>query len=315
MARSPRRTAPRARPWDSEQVRRVATPVARVVAGVAVLATLCVAAAKLAEAARRDPRFLVDPAAVVGEEAPHWLPSNLARAIRDELATATPVNIFDPEFAARLRGEVMRVCPWVADVRRIERLFPSRARVELVVRQPAAAVDVGPDRYLIDGAARVLHREPKKDASRFTWLRVLPILGADVGTPPALGSAFEDPDVLAAAQVAAELQQLTDDAAAPLWGLDLVALDVSLRDPMNPRSEGEVYLLAKSGVLVRWGRAAASEHFGLLDPPVEKKLRHLRQLLDRFPRLEGLEEARLNFDGPYYRRPQGGAYEYLRDDP
>ncbi len=298
--------------WDPVKLRKVVTPIARVAAGVVVLVSLGLVAARLSEVGRNDARFLVVPSQLVAERLPRWMPPTVRDVIHERVSALAPLSIFDARFAERLSEGLRGATPWIADVREVERLYPNRARVELVLRQPVAQVDVGGRRVVLDGEGTVLHDESRAAPTRFE-VPVYPVLGAEPRTAPRVGDAFPDAEVVAAALAAAELRTIGEPWAATVREIDPTALEVRCSIRGSVAAPGEVHVRTGSGVLVEWGRARASSRHGADELPVDRKIRHLQRILRKYPGLKGLEEVRLNFHDPYYR-PVGGSLEFLRED-
>ncbi|MBI4879163.1 MAG: hypothetical protein HY812_05820 [Planctomycetes bacterium] len=294
---------------EAQRWRRAATPAARVLASVVVLSCLALGARHLAGIAREDTRFVVDPARIVAETGPPWLPKPVVDIIRVDLGRSESVSIFAPDFAVRMAGALGRVSPWIAGVCGVERLFPNRARVELVLRKPLVAIETGATRYLVDETGFVVHAEPRDADSSFAY-PILPVNGLVLAHPPLVGRLAEDPEVISAAQVAAEILALREPGARLIRETAPVALEVRSSVQGAIVARGEVHLRTASGALVEWGRARRSKDFGMNDIPVETKIEHLRRILEIFPNLAGLEEARLNFEYPHYR-PVGGSLLFL----
>ncbi len=296
--------------WDAAHLRALTTPVARALAGGIVLVSLGLIADRLAEVAQGSSRFQVDPACVLEERSPSWLPESIGHEIRVALQAAPPVSLFAPDFGGRLRDAVKSATPWIGTVERVERIFPNRARVDLTLRRPVVAIEHEGHRYLLDGSGRVLHREPRSQPTSFRF-PVYPVFGVRAGAPT-VGAVSDDREVLAAVRVAEELRALPSAHRDLVRQIEPVALEVRRSIRGSVAAAGEVHIRTASGVLVEWGRARSGA-LGLADVPVDRKIEHLARIMKVYPRLAGLEEARLNFDVPHYR-PIGGALQFLEAD-
>ena len=310
--------SPRARSkssFDRERLRAVATPVARVVSGVIVLGCLGAAADHLAAVAKEHPRFSVDPVAVADEAMPDWVPAPIADEMRSRLASIEPIPIFDGDFSGRLRTAVATSCAWVEAVPRVERVFPNRALLEIELRRPTVAVDHAGRRYLIDDHGRVLHEESSLRPTGFPF-PVWVVGGARSSRTPQVGQPFPDAEVDLAVMTARELGGLPESWRGVLEAADIVGIEVRGEEQLAEIHPGEVLLRsAASRAVIRWGRPAGyrnadGDAVGLLERPVGQKVTHLRQVLERYPRLVGLDLVRLDLDQPMFR-VQGGEIEYL----
>lgn len=298
-----------------ERTRRALTGIMRVIAAALVLACLATTASRLAARAKERPRFLVDPALVMQDTLPGWVPAEVAAAIAARLSVMPTVPIFAPDFASRLRAAVLASSAWVDAVPKIEPVFPNRARLDLVLRQPVAAIDIDDRRYLLDPTGAVLHEESTFRPSEFPF-PVWRVLGAQPARTPRLGDPFPDPRVADAVGVAVELTTLPSDLELALRDARIVAIQIRPEVTVAGLYPGEVLLrAADSDAVVRYGRAAsyrttAGDAVGLLEKPTAQKITHLKQITELFPGLRGLEEARLDYDRPMYR-PVGAGLQQL----
>ena len=306
-----RRTTGAGKGWISGLGRGSGTPFVRVLVSLVVLLCFGLIAAHLSGVARLDRHFLVNPAAVLDENRPIWMTEEAHQDLRSLLQEIEPISIFASDFSEKLSASLLAASPWIGDVRHVERVFPNRVRVELELRRPVVSIDRGPNRFLLDREARVIHRESRDKAMEFR-LAVLPVVNSVPRNEPRLGRIFPDPEVLAAVQVAQEISQLNERNSLLVRRIRPVAYEIRRSVQGAVAAPGEVHLRTAAGVFVEWGRAQESQQFGLNDPLPEQKVRNLERILDAFPDLVGLEEARLNFDLPHYRQI-GGPLTFLKD--
>lgn len=262
-------------------------------------------------AAARE-RFRLRPSLLVEEEAassvPQWVRARIEQAVR----SLPEMGMFRPDFERTLARAVEEASPWISAVRRVEKLYPNRARVALEVRFPRFWFDVGTERVFVDEDGLVLDRVPVDRAPKFP---VAPwrIEGVRCPAPPEPGRPLGDPEFAEAAAVVAELDALDGADAALIRAVEPVAVVLRAGAGDERPSPGVVHLRALCGTLVEWGRASTGR-FGPSEIPIRTKLRHLAAVLRRYEGLQGLEEVRLNFGVPYVR-PAGGTLEFLPSDP
>jgi len=283
--------------------------VVRIFTGFAVLVFLGVIAHQLAGVAMTHPRFQVRSDTLVSEITPRWLPDSLAQQLREDLRGLPTVSIFDPALESKLVAGLSQ-SPWVGEVRRIERIFPDRVRVDLSLRRPVAACNVGEVRVLLDEDGRALARESVRKPTAFPY-DVLHIEGVKLDQPPAAGDLCGQEGVRAGVLAAAELL-----AHESLWrdrvpDVRVRAVDVARRGRTEAAPDGEVFLRTRSQVLIRWGRPAKAETYGILEPPVAAKIDNLARVNELYPGLRGLDEVWVGFDQPSYRPMVVGK----KDDP
>lgn len=299
---------------DRERAVALATPIVRVLAGVLVCACLGALSWALAVRAMHSERFQIDPAALVGEGLPDWLPSAVAAEIGREVRSLPPHSIFDPDLAESLGGEVQRVSPWIRGVRDFERVFPNQARFALELERPLLTIEHGSKRYLVAADGRVLHSHPADQGLAFPFL-VLDVVGVRLGATPAVGRSLDDPLVRLAAKTALEISTLPEPHASIFASIDPVALDLDVAKSSAEYGKDEVFLRVRdNAVLIRFGRPRDSS-YGALENPITKKIEFLAQILAIYPKLRGLAEVRLDSNAPYYRElGLDKAWQYLEPE-
>lgn len=319
MAKTKGRKTQPSNPVDWVRVRAVATPVMRVVSSLVVIYCLGHAAAHLAREGRQEARFLVNPGSIAGDDVP-GMPESVRADLRRRLSEQDPISIFDPSFDDQIRAAIVAASPWIDDVTRVEKIYPNRARVDMIWRKPVAAIAMGGRRYLLDAQSRVLHEESEFQASTFPFV-VFPIFGAQAQHVPALGKRFPDAEVENAVNVALEMRSLSPayreamDAARP------VALYIRGMSGITGTHPGEVCIRSEAGAILRWGRPAvfrkedgSTQEWGILEPSPEKKVTHLAQIMEAVPGLRGLAEARLDWDRPWYKETGGRVNASMESD-
>ncbi|MFH0946475.1 MAG: hypothetical protein V2A76_14865 [Planctomycetota bacterium] len=305
-----RRTTGAGRGWISGISRGSAVPLVRVLVAILVLISFGLIAAHLSGVARLDRHFLVNPATVLDENRPVWMSEKAHQQLRTVLQEIEPISIFAADFSEKVSTSLRAASPWIGEVRHVERVFPNRVRVEFELRRPVVSIEWGPKRLLLDKEARIIHQESLSEAMEFR-LPILPVVGSRPRREPQLGRIFPDPEVLEAVKVASEIQALDERNSLVVRRIRPVAYEIRRSVQGAVAAAGEVHLRTAAGVFVEWGRAQSAT-FGLNDLLPSRKVRHLERILEVFPDLVGLEEARLNFDLPHYRQI-GGPLTFLKD--
>lgn len=313
MARNQRKavSVPRV---DRERVIAVATPLVRIVAGILVCACLGALSWALYVRAMRSERFRIDPAALVGEGLPDWLPTAVAAEIGREVKSLPEHSIFEPGLAESLGGEIQRVSPWIRGVRDFERIFPNQARLALELERPVLTIEHLSKRYLIAANGRVLYSHSAEQALAFPFL-VLDVAGIKLRSAPAVGGVLTDPNVRLAARAAVELSSLQEPYASILASIDPVQLDLDVAKTSAEYGKDEIFLRVRDNtVLIRFGRPRESD-LGALENSVTRKLEFLKQILVIYPKLRGLADVRLDSNAPYYRElGLDKAWQYLEPE-
>ncbi len=295
-------------------------PAVRAIAGALVLAVAALVATQLSRVAQASDRFVMFPSAVTEEIPPRALPADVTDAIIADLAHSPGLSLFDDRFAEKLRAQLRDASPWVLDVTRIERIFPNRARVDLLLRTPLVSIESRDTRLVLDAECRVLRIEPLVGRLSFD-APVLRIKGLTGPIEPGPDQTLAHlPDVRAAVLVAEEFRALPEHEKAQLFAIQPVALDVSRERNGERVEDGQVWIETANGVRVFWGRAQEwrdknDSARGLTEVHPLLKVRNLARVLQVYPGLVGLEEVKLELDRPFFR-PYGGArVPLLESDP
>ena len=148
--------------------------------------------------------------------------------------------------------------PWVADIRRVQKDFPSYIYLDIVYRTPAAMVKVGDGLYPIDEAGIVL---PPQNFTRDEALRYPIITNVRSVPSGANGTPFGDPVVHGAARLARALTPI-DQPGESVWNrFDLAEIRVPrMQSPDEPIDDLIFELGTNSGSTIVWGRAPGIAH-------------------------------------------------------
>jgi hypothetical protein len=227
--------------------------------------------------ARDAELFRVDPSRIELSALPDWAPGRLAGELR-ALVAMEPRSIFDATLRDDVRASLLRHS-WVREVRDVRRLLPNRLGVELVLRPPAAVVEVGAWRLTIDHEGHVLDDVASRAPPDLPQIR-----GDKVSIPgiPEVGGRFRCQAVQDGLAVADELRR---SAGHPFFRYAAVeAIDVR---NVGAACSSEILLLLRCGAVVEWGSAGTGS-LGPLELPASHKLDNLLLVHDRNPGLVGV---------------------------
>src|SRR5262245_53687628 len=211
-----------------------------------------------------------------------WIRTDIkTQALRDSGLTGTLSVLDDWDTLSRRVKDAFEFHPWVASVKHIERRLPSSLEVELVYRQPIAAVessDPGGVMYLpIDEHAVRLPEGDLSEAERRRLPRISGITGR-----PLVGDRWDDPRVIGGAKLAAQL--------ADVWQkLRLVEIIADLQS--SPRDEKPRYrfdMITSGGTRIVWGMTPGDEVTTGESPFVTKRQR-LIDYATQFGKLESID--------------------------
>lgn len=278
--------------WQSRGVRRVA--------GLTAGALVCAGAAWLMQSnMSEDARYQVDPGRIQLEAQPEWAKGDLAASVkheieselRAELAMLEMADAFTPELMEEVAAK-LRQNPWVHDVVKLERRFPTsaepNARLHAIVdiRTPALMVERADCYVLVDSAQNVLPLSVPRDAlegfcAQLTSpLRV--VRGVD-GTAPEPGSVWQNEQLSAALSMERVLRQSQIDQSMVIEAMELVGIPTSgdHRGRVFYQPDGGVVLIPDQGrfqgTRLMWGRPPV--HSSTLEMSPNDKLNKLQEQL------------------------------------
>jgi hypothetical protein len=221
--------------------------------------------------------FRVDPSRIELGEMPDWIPERVGEELR-VLSQVEPRSIFDGALLDDLKASLLRH-PWVREVAGVRRVLPNRLAADLVLRRPAAVVEVGAWRLTVDRDGHVLEDAAARAPEG------LPRIRGDkksVSAIPEVGGRFRSQAVIDGVSVAMDLRK--NSGHAFFRYLDVGAIDVR-----NVGSEGssEIVLELNTGTLVDWGSASTGA-LGPLELGTSQKLDNVLLVHDRHPGLVGV---------------------------
>jgi len=232
-------------------------------------------------------RFQVSPATLNFAAVPSWVTPGIEQQLARLPDLPERFSILEPHLAARVAQAYQRN-PWVAEVTQVERLFPNRLRVGLLLRQPVAAVRFRGSYCLVDGEGVRLPLTYR------SWPQPgfkLPIVTGATTQPPGSGTVWEDEAVQAGCTVAELLRAYGFDRRLRITAVDASNLGSRVRG-RHP----DIVLHTASGAYIKWGRSPLKWYPGDGSQTVTRKLHYLRYLVEHRIDLRRLEHADVRFD-------------------
>ncbi|MEW6742408.1 MAG: hypothetical protein AB1486_06585 [Planctomycetota bacterium] len=279
--------------------------IARAAAGALVTVALVGSAISLVTVSRMSLRaegvFRLDPGQCRVEAHPAWFSAEALEEVRASLRALGPFDLDAPRAATLLAESIRLGCPWVRDVRALEKIYPQQARLELTLRRPVAKIALQGQLVALDAEGVVLPPSALGFASpngdplpRLVGVRGLPCPPAGIRIPSSA-------EVVEGLAVAVELgSRRLGSRQDPVH---IVAIDVT--GVPSPESGGrvppgrcEIILQTQSGAEIWWGRSGASEPLGAVESTVEEKIARLNWVLRRYPALRGLQRVVVFYDDP-----------------
>jgi len=157
-------------------------------------------------------------------------------------------SIFTPNLTAKVR-EAYGHSPWVREVRSVRKVFPNALEVQLVLREPFAAVSAAEKGFhLLDRDGVILsHRIYRLPADRFVELAPVIIL-TDSAEPPDYGMVWDNVSV----QGGLAMVTLCREDLAGEVAVEDVEIETTSRPFTQPITMARLQL--RDGPLVEWGR-------------------------------------------------------------
>lgn len=213
-------------------------------------------------------------------EIPQWVPKGLITEVAPKAGLTPSRSVLDERLTADI-ADAFRQHPWIEKVIKVSKRVPAHVIVELVYRRPVAMVEVPTGLLPVDGLGVLLPPTAftPEDAQRY------PLITQPKSSPAgAVGKAWGDPQVVAAARLAAAL--------LPHWqDFRLAAIEIPAGvDLRAPQEELVFQLLTQGGSRIVWGRAPGVIY--PLELSADQKIGRLEECLTRFG---GFDQP----DGPY----------------
>ncbi len=202
---------------------------------------------------QNHPRYAIGLEQLQISPQPEWIQANVKEeVIRDGNLGA--LHSLDPQVTLKVARE-FGFHPWVAEVKRVRKEFPARISVELDYRRPVAMVEVvtNGQRGLLPVDARGFLLPPQDFSAEQTreYLRVAVGDTLPAGSP---GTSWGDPDVAAAAAVAAALSDT--------WRAGRLYRVMPLQDTgtnTGRNVDRQFVVVTRDGFQIIWGHAPGQE--------------------------------------------------------
>jgi hypothetical protein len=220
-----------------------------------------------APALARNERFLVAADDFTVNPPPEWCQADVARQVLGASGLAGRLSLLDPSFATAVH-DAFALHPWVERVEGIRKAFPPAVHVQLVYRQPVAAIESpgGGGIQLLPVDRYGIHL-PARDIPEIR-LRYLPRIGNVVGQPVA-GQRWDDPRVAGAVELAVGLADVWD-------ALHLMEIIPSALPEIRGNHRFYTYDLAsRGGTRIVWGAAPGVQAPD--ESPLAEKLARLQK--------------------------------------
>ena len=292
--------------WHSRGVRRCAGVVGGIVA-------LSLVSWVMLHNLKQDERYRVDPGRIELTAEPGWATGSLARQLKSDIEEDLRADLADLGESSAFDDEVMDAIteriesnPWVRNVVRIERRFPtgpegfSRLLPVLELRTPAVAVETAEDYVLVDGDAVVLPLKLARDSEEWTHFNAqlagnLRVVRGVQGSEPAAGKCWANEQIAAALSMERVIRRAELDRALPIDVIELIGV------PQSPDARGRVHYQPDGGVVLipdqtrmpgttlLWGRPPV--HASTLEASPNDKLERLKS---RLRELDSVADARID---------------------
>ena len=212
---------------------------------------------------------------------PGWMSKQILRQLHTTVRPTLGANPFD-RLSLQATAANLQASPWVHRVHRVIRRPDGRLEVRAEYREPAALIEARDGYHLVDNQGIRLPLIYKAETARKMGL---PVLQGVEKAPPRAGRLWGGGDV----QAGLRLALLVDGQS---WSNQVAAIDVSNYGGRRFEARPHLKLLTeldgdgdpRNNPGVRWGRAPGNEQF--YEPSARTKLRHLRQVLRRFRRID-----------------------------
>jgi hypothetical protein len=270
-----------------------------VVAGLA-LAAFWFGARKIWAAIAQRPDFTVRASGLSFKTCPPCVQADAMTVLLRHFleSTVEGASVFSRELCETVQ-EDLRSCPWVLEVKGVRRLMPNKLQVDIVFREPAASVEAGGKRYVIDAGGYWLPDWLYRFPSEWNAQTMPVIVDRKLSSAPPLGKSWGSASLVAGAQLNAFLMKQGLYQDLPMAVIDATHVGRGSTEP-------DIVLVARNGAVITWGDSDSYAHLrkakGLASGNDDAtKLAMLKSKLSEYPRLEGLEYVDLRFSKIFFR--------------
>lgn len=214
---------------------------------------------------RTAPQYQLDLSQIQVTAPPEWIRADVRAEALRMAGMEPPLSVLQEDLLVRIQ-QAFTQHAWVARVVRVTRRLPPHVIVELEYRRPVLMVEVPGGLLAVDAEAVPL---PSEDFTPADVVHYPRLGGVRPATEGPLGTAWNDPQVAAAARIAAAL--IDDWQTMNLWRI-LPLADERVETDQAPQFE----LRTKDGGRIVWGTAAADT--------THQKAAQLRELFERHGR-------------------------------
>ncbi len=192
------------------------------------------------------PEYQVPVAELYLSAAPSWL--NERADVRRDVIRDASLNGNMSLLNDRLTVDIARAFalhPWVQEVTAVRKSFPARVDVDVKYRRPVCLVELPSAAFVVDAQAVLL---PRADVSASELAQLPRLTGVDAPTH-LLGTVWDDPRVIGAAEIAAVLR----DEWQSLSLKAIVPTAIPARSPRG--SDYQFDLITEQDKVIQWGFA------------------------------------------------------------
>ena len=278
--------------------------------GGLVAAAICLGSARVWRAVEGGGRFRLSVSALALSDCPPCIRAEaMTEELRSELSailensSGRNPSVFTRDLAAKVAHE-LTASPWVVRVAKVSRALPDRLLAEVTFRRPAAVVEFGGARYLVDRDGYALPDALYSTPPQWNKATIPLVVDRRLRAAPTRGRAWGMPRLA----VGARLCRFLRDKGL-FQQLDVREIDVT--NVGTRGAEPDIVLVCNDNVKVKWGLSEVYKGIGGLRyvPPSNsdaKKLAMLLQQLARFPGLENVTSIDLRFHtGARYTKGDG----------
>jgi hypothetical protein len=211
---------------------------------------------------------------------PAWVPTSLLTQIRESADLPESVSLLQPQLCRTL-ALAWEKSPWIQQVRSVQITRDRKIQIDVAYRVPVAFVQVPGGLYPVDESGILL---PPSDFTSADTTRLPLVRGVQTVPAGAAGEPWGDPQVIAAASLAAVL--MPEQNLETYWRhYQFVAIHVVTTPAEADHPELlQLELETARGSRVVWGQPPGS---GPLEPSPAVKLARLQDYVNRFGGLDG----------------------------